>query len=108
MAYGNPDGYTAMARTVSIPTAIAADMVLNGKKFIPLHCLTVSVLGFSNHAISKAFYYSQTSISYRGSPMRFAPSRLCHSPFNTGTHRKELSLGQASARFSHLVSEHCD
>eukprot|EP00795_Rhopilema_esculentum_P002141 gene2141-17728_t len=31
VAYGDPDGYTAMARTVSIPTAIAADMVLNGE-----------------------------------------------------------------------------
>jgi len=31
VAYGNPDGYTAMARTVSIPTAIAAELVMNGE-----------------------------------------------------------------------------
>ena len=37
VAYGDPDGYSAMARTVSIPTAIAADMVLNGNEWFDLH-----------------------------------------------------------------------
>ncbi|XP_065673366.1 alpha-aminoadipic semialdehyde synthase, mitochondrial isoform X2 [Hydra vulgaris] len=30
VAYGDPDGYSAMARTVSIPAAIAAKMILDG------------------------------------------------------------------------------
>ena len=31
VAYGDPKGYSAMARTVSIPAAIAAKMILDGR-----------------------------------------------------------------------------
>ena len=31
VAYGDPKGYSAMARTVSVPAAIAAKMILDGK-----------------------------------------------------------------------------
>lgn len=33
VSYGEVNGYTAMAKTVGIPAAIAANMVLNGKIF---------------------------------------------------------------------------
>ena len=31
IAYGEPDGYSAMARTVSLPAAIAVDLILRGE-----------------------------------------------------------------------------
>ena len=31
VTYGDPKGYSAMARTVSVPAAIAAKMILDGK-----------------------------------------------------------------------------
>ncbi len=31
IAYGDPQGYTAMAKTVGLPTAIAAEMILKGE-----------------------------------------------------------------------------
>jgi saccharopine dehydrogenase-like NADP-dependent oxidoreductase len=31
ISYGDPDGYSAMAKTVGLPTAIAAEMILEGK-----------------------------------------------------------------------------
>ena len=31
--YGNPNGYTAMARCVGLPTAIAARLILDGEPF---------------------------------------------------------------------------
>ena len=30
VAYGDPSGYSAMAKTVGLPAAIAAEMILNG------------------------------------------------------------------------------
>ena len=30
IAYGDPNGYSAMAKTVGLPTAIAAEMILKG------------------------------------------------------------------------------
>ena len=35
VAYGDPKGYSAMARTVSVPAAIAARMILDGESFKP-------------------------------------------------------------------------
>ncbi len=35
VAYGEPDGDSAMARTVSLPAAIATAMILNGKVHVP-------------------------------------------------------------------------
>lgn len=33
VVYGDPNGYSAMAKTVGLPTAIAAEMILNGRIF---------------------------------------------------------------------------
>lgn len=41
VVYGDPNGYSAMAKTVGYPAAIAAHMVLNGQ------CVLVTKLNFS-------------------------------------------------------------
>lgn len=51
VVYGDTKGFSAMAKTVGLPTAMAAKMLLDGKLF---HWKTESVfISFPNHSVPR-------------------------------------------------------
>lgn len=57
VSYGEANGYTAMAKTVGIPTAIAASMILQGKLLFSIASCTVALVNIIRNKINKRLLY---------------------------------------------------
>ena len=63
IAYGDPQGYSAMAKTVGLPAAIAAEMILNGMSVA--HIFSMYSLKFNRANYGKGSHWSNETCNLR-------------------------------------------